>query len=403
MTHGKSAFVRGILALALVLGLGAIAGPAAHAQTFSVVHNFTGGLDGNEPMSGLVMAPSGNFYGTTSGGGEYSSGSVFELTPTGTLTTLYNFTGNADGGDPEAALVLVGGVLYGTTRQGGAHYSGAVFSLTLAGKETVIYSFGGAGDGATPNASLTRDASGNFYSTTFAGGAHGNGTVFKLTRPKAGSTAWTEQILYSFGAPDDGANPIAGVAIDKLGNLYGTTSAEGQYSYGNVYELVKSGTTYAEQILHQFELLSDGGTAYAGIVIDRNGDLFGGTTDGGLGGSNGGGTIFELTETNGTWSFTTIYSLPGWGVSGAFRNLLVESPNLIYGTTHCDGNNTAGTVFKLTESNGTWTYTSLHVFSGSDGQYLFSNPILDRTGDLYGTTQIGGQYGKGVAFKIALR
>lgn len=391
-----------VVAIAAALGIALMAGPGARAQTFSVVHTFTGGTDGGNPQDGLVMASSGNFYGTTSAGGEHGAGSVYELTASGTLTTLYSFTGGADGGTPTASLIVGGAYLYGTASTGGAQGAGAVFEVTLSGKETVLYSFkGGATDGSAPGAALTRDATGNLYSTTFSGGTSDNGTVFKLTRPAKGSTTWTEQVLYSFGPPDDGANPVSGVAFDRAGNLYGTTSVGGQYSYGNVYELVKSGTTYTEEILHQFALLSDGGTPYAGIIVDGSGNLYGAATDGGQGGENGGGTVFEMTKTDGVWNFKVLYSLAGWGISGSFRNLLLVAPGKLYGTTHCDGANNDGTVFELTESNGVWSYTSLFVFpGGDDGYYLFSNPIVDHSGNIYGTTRYGGEYGYGVIFKI---
>lgn len=391
------------VAITAALGIALLASPSARSQTFSVVHSFTGGTDGGNPQSGLVLAPSGNFYGTTSSAGEFGAGTIYELTPAGTLTTLYNFTGAADGGTPTGSLMLLGSNLFGTASAGGAHGAGAVFEVSLAGKETVLYSFkGGTADGSAPGAALTRDGVGNLYSTTFSGGTNDNGTVFELIRPPVGSTTWTEKILYSFGPPDDGANPVSGVAFDRAGNIYGTTSVGGQYSYGNVYELVKSGTTYTEEILHQFALLSDGGTPYAGITVNKStGVLYGATTDGGQGGQNGGGTIFEMTKTNGTWNFTVLYSLPGWGISGSFRNLLLASTGTLYGTTHCDGTANDGTVFELTNSGGVWKYTLLYTFTGgSNGYYLFSNPILDRSGNIYGTTRFGGQLGYGVLFKI---
>jgi uncharacterized repeat protein (TIGR03803 family) len=308
------------------------------------------------------------------------------------------------GGRTEAnlrgSLLLIGTGLYGTTASGGAAGAGTVFELTLAGKQSVLYSFTGNGDGSVPVASLVRDSGGNLYSTTSYGGAFGDGTVFKLIHPKTASTVWTEQVLYSFGAGEDGINPVGGVNFDTAGNLYGTTSTGGEYGNGNVFQLAPSGTSWTENILHQFELLSDGGIPYAGIVLDHAGNLYGATTDGGGGGSNGGGTIFEMSPSDGAWTFTVIYSLPGWGISGSFRNLLVGS-NKIYATTHCDGANDAGTVYELTHTSKGWTYTSLYVFTGgTDGLFSFSNLVLDRTGDLYGTTNLGGQFGEGVLFKI---
>jgi uncharacterized repeat protein (TIGR03803 family) len=386
-------------AITFSLGLVVVANSAARSQTFSVVHSFTGGSDGAGPLAGLVIDRSGNLYGTSSSGGSFGSGTVFKVDSSGHESALYNFTGGADGGGPQASLLLSGGHLYGTTNSGGASGAGTVFEVTLSGIETVLYTFTGKADGANPDASLIRDGAGNLYGTTFAGGTNGNGTVFKLLRPKVTGGAWTEQVLYSFGKGTDGANPVAGVTLDKTGHLYGTTSAGGTYAYGTVFQLTPSKSGWTESILHHFEMQSDGGVPYAGIIVDRSGNLYGAATDGGAGGSNGGGTVFELTPSNGSWTFTVIYSLPGWGISGSFRNLLLASGK-IYATTHCDGSNTAGTVYELTPSGSTWTYKSLYVFTGgSDGLYSFSNLVFDK-GNLYGTTNRGGANGYGVVFKV---
>jgi uncharacterized repeat protein (TIGR03803 family) len=387
------------LAITFLLGLVIVASSAARAQTFSVVHSFTGGSDGAGPLAGLVIDRSGNLYGTSSSGGSFGSGTVFKVDSSGHETALYNFTGGADGGSPQASLLLSGGNLYGTTNSGGASGAGTVFEVTLSGKETVLYTFTGKADGANPDASLIRDGAGNLYSTTFAGGTNGNGTVFKLLRPTVTGGAWTEQVLYSFGKGTDGANPVAGVTL-KTGHLYGTTSAGGTYGYGTVFQLTPSKSGWTESILHQFEMQSDGGVPYAGIIVDHSGNLYGAATDGGAGGSNGGGTVFELTPSNGSWTFSVIYSLPGWGISGSFRNLLLASGK-IYATTHCDGANSAGTVYELSLTGTTWTYTLLYDFSGnSDGRYAFSNLVMDKQGNLYGTTNVGGANGYGDVFKV---
>lgn len=395
--------VRRLLGAAFLVGVAAFASPRANSQAFSVAHNFAGGTDGANPLAGLVMDASGNLYGTTTSGGNFGAGSVFEFSSAGVETVLYSFKGGVDGAEPEGSLLLIGTGVYGTTASGGASGAGTVFELTLAGKESVLYSFTGKTDGSAPGSSLVRDSGGNLYGTTNLGGTHGDGTVFKLVHPKAPSTVWTEQVLYSFGNGQDGTNPVAGVSFDSAGNLYGTTSGAGEYGNGNVFQLAASGSGWTENILHQFELLNDGGIPYAGIVVDHAGNLYGATTDGGAGGSQGGGTIFEMSLSGGNWSFTVLYALPGWGISGSFRNLLV-SGSKIYATTHCDGANNAGTVYELTHSpKGGWTYTSLYVFTGgSDGLFSFSNLVLDKTGNLYGTTNLGGQFGRGVLFKIHL-
>jgi uncharacterized repeat protein (TIGR03803 family) len=265
--------------------------------------------------------------------------------------------------------------------------------------ETVLYSFTGKPDGANPVAGLAIDKSGNLYGTTTAGGSKGNGTVFKLAIPTVTGGEWTEEVLYNFGTGTDGTTPIAEVTFDATGNLYGTTSAGGSYGYGTVFQLTPSTPSWTENILHNFALGSDGGVPYAGLVLS-GGNFYGATTEGGEGGQNGGGTIFELKNTSGAWTFSELYGLSGWGISGSYRDLLVVSDK-IYATTHCDGQNTAGTVYELSLSSGVWNYDPLYVFSGgSDGLYSISNLVADKEGNLYGVTLYGGADGSGVAFKV---
>jgi uncharacterized repeat protein (TIGR03803 family) len=387
-----------VLAFALAIGLGVLISQHAQAQTFSVVHAFTGGSDGGSPLSGFTIDEKGNLYGTASYGGTTEYGVVFKLNKKGVETVLHDFIGGTDGANPEGRLVRdAAGRLYGTTFAGGAANAGTVFEVTRYGKETVLYSFAGGTDGANPIAGLTRDKAGNLYGTTTAGGANGNGTVFELSE-KGG--VWTEQVLYSFGTDGDGATPVAGVTLHK-GSLYGTTSAGGTAGYGTVFELTKSKSGWAETVIYNFQMQSDGGIPYAGLTFDRSGNLYGGATEGGNG-SDAGGTIFELTPSNGGWTFTVLYSLPGWGISGTFRDLYLDASGNIYATTHCDGTYESGTVYELTLSNGTWTYNSLYVFTGgSDGQYSFSNVVFDKQGNLFGTTNVGGANNFGVIFEIA--
>ncbi|MGC9945735.1 MAG: choice-of-anchor tandem repeat GloVer-containing protein [Bryobacteraceae bacterium] len=388
------------LALACVLGLAATLIPGAQAQTFSVFHSFTGTGDGANPLSGLVTDGTGNLYGTGSYGGGSSNGVVFKLTAAGVVTVLHNFNGGSDGANPEGVLILdKAGNLYGTTTAGGASGAGTVFKVTGAGQESVLYSFSGAADGAIPEAGLARDPAGNLYGTTTGGGASGNGTVFKLSPPKQKGAAWTEQVLYSFGTGSDGAIPVGGVTFDSAGNLYGTTSAGGPSGYGTVFQLTRSGSGWTENILHDFGNGDDGSVPYAGLISDKAGNFYGAATQGG---TAEGGTIFELTPGSSGWTFTVLYSIPGWGISGAFRDLIMDPSGNLYGTTHCDGTYSAGTVYKLTPAaSGYWTYTSLYVFTGgTDGLYSYSNLVFEH-GSVYGTTNAGGADGLGVVFQIA--
>ena len=397
----ESISAKGTLALVFMLGLAAVAVSPASAQTFSVIHTFTGTSDGQDPIAGFVIDGAGNLYGTATGGGSHWKGLVYKLNSSGQQTVLYNFSGGTDGQTPEGRLVMdKTGNLYGTTNAGGVSNVGTVFQVSPNGKEKVLHVFSGGTDGGSPVAGLTMDTAGNLYGTTTAGGSSGNGTVFKLVKPTGTSGAWKEEVLYSFGTGTDGAVPIAGVVLDASGNLYGTTSAGGTYGYGTVFELKRSAHSYTESILYEFTLGLDGGIPYAGLVMDSKGNLYGAASDGGGGGDNGGGTVFELTRASGGWTFNVISALAGWGISGTFRDLLLEG-NTIYATTHCDGTYSAGTVYKLTQTGGTWTYTSLYIFTGgSDGLFAFSNLVSDKQGNLYGTTNEGGADGSGTAFKI---
>jgi uncharacterized repeat protein (TIGR03803 family) len=397
----KSPSFRGLLTLGFVLGLATIASPRAQGQTFTVIHNFTGGSDGSNPLAGFLIDGSGNLYGTASSGGSSGAGVVFKLSTSGQETVLHTFTGGADGAEPEASLVAnKSGILFGTTYAGGVSNAGTVFGVTPTGKEKVLYSFAGGVDGANPVAGLAVDAVGNLYGTTTAGGTSGNGTVFELVAPAKVGGLWKEKLLYTFGTGTDGATPVAGVTLDASGNLYGTTSVGGAYGYGTVFELTPTASVWTENILHNFALGSDGGVPYAGLVLSSAGILYGAATEGGDGSTNGGGTVFELTHGSGGWTFSVLYALSGWDISGTFRDLLLKSGK-IYATTHCDGSYSAGTVYELTPAGGTVTYNSLYVFTGgTDGLYSFSNLVSDKQGNLYGTTANGGSQGAGVAFKV---
>jgi uncharacterized repeat protein (TIGR03803 family) len=390
----KASLSIGTLVFTLAIGLGLVEATAAHAQSFSVVHNFTGGSDGGGPLNGFTGDGAGNLYGTTNSGGTTNHGVVFKLNKEGVETVLYNFADETDGAYPEGALVRnKAGVFFGTTTGGGAAGTGTVFEVTPSGKEQVLYSFAGGTDGAVPQAGLALDAAGNLYGTTTAGGASGNGTVFKLAK----GAKWTETVLYSFGASPDGATPVAGVTFDKVGNLYGTASAGGAYGYGRIFQLVPSGGEWTENIVHDFQDGDDGGVPFAGLIAGKAGSFYGAATEGGTG---GGGVIYELTPANGEWTYTALYSQAGWGVSGTFRNLLLDAAGNLYGTTHCDGSPEAGTVYELTPASGAWNYTLFYTFTGgTDGLYSFSNLVFQQ-GKLYGTTNEGGTNDAGVIFEV---
>jgi len=204
--------------------------------TVTILHNF-GSTDGETPYAGLIQASNGNLYGTTYNGGVYNGGTVFKITPTGTLTTLDSFTGSGTEGDfPYGGLVqATNGNLYGTTYNGGTNGQGTVFEVTPSGTLTTLHDFD-LTDGAGPYAQLVQATNGNFYGTTGLGGASGAGTVFKVT-PSGTLTS-----LYSFSGSADGGDPISGLIQATDGNLYGTTNSGGASGKGTIFKITPSGT-----------------------------------------------------------------------------------------------------------------------------------------------------------------
>jgi len=199
----------------------------------TITHSFSGGPDGEYPYTGVAGSPAGYIVGVTGGDGTTNWGNVFRIDSAGKYTSLYNFTGGPDGGQPMGALTMDGaGNLYGTTESGGTFLNGTVFKLDIAGTETVLYSFRGGVDGAQPQSSLVRDAAGNLFGTTVFGGASNMGTIFEI------DSNGVEKVLHSFTGGTDGQYPYAGLVRDLAGNLYGTTS-EGGANYGTIFVVTR--------------------------------------------------------------------------------------------------------------------------------------------------------------------
>jgi uncharacterized repeat protein (TIGR03803 family) len=236
---------------------------------------------GENPLGQLIESKSGDFYVAARGGGDSGGGSVLKLLPDGTANVLHDFGGGNDGASP-SGVIRVGHKFYGTTEFGGAHGTGTVFKLVPPHAERVVHSFGGAGDGATPTDTVTADDAGNLYGMTFEGGAHDDGTVYKI------AADGTESVLYSFKGGDDGANPTGTLTLDASGNLYGVTA--GITNCGTVFKLAPDGS---KTTLHQFNCSTDGFDAWGGLTFDAKGRLYGTTRSGGPG-SNG--VVFRLTQ-----------------------------------------------------------------------------------------------------------
>ena len=369
----------------------------------TTLYSFTGG-DGWYPQAGLVQGSDGYFYGTTEGGGMYGSayggyGTVFKISSIGACTSLYSFTGGNDGGEPQAGLVQGSdGYFYGTTGGGGTNGYGTVFKVSASGALTSLYSFTGGNDGAQPYAGLVQGSDGHFYGTTEGGGTNGNGTVFKV------STTGTLTSLCSFGG-NDGAYPSAGLVQGSDGYFYGTTEGGGTNGYGTAFRI---GTTGALTSLCSFGV-NDGAYPSAGLVQGSDGMLYGTTYNGGkLGGIGfsphnltltGYGTVFQIT-TNGM--LTSLYSFSGSDGRNPQAGLVQGSDGYFYGTTDYGGTARGGTVFKISP---TGALATLHSFTGdNDGANPAAGLVQGSDGNLYGTTEFGGPYEDifpGTVFKIS--
>ncbi|HZR18011.1 MAG TPA: choice-of-anchor tandem repeat GloVer-containing protein [Verrucomicrobiae bacterium] len=298
----------------------------------SSLHSFSGTNDGANPEGGLVQGRDGNFYGTTSAGGRYTNGTVFKITGSGVLTTLYSFSGAVDGANPVAGLVQGGdGSFYGTTPFAGRYANGTVFKISTTGVLTSLYSFSGAADGGSPAAGLVLGSDGGLYGTTSSGGSFTNGTVFRI------STNGVLTGLHSFTG-GDGANPQAALVRGRDGNFYGTTYGGGAYSSGTVFQITTNGVLTR---LYSFTGTNDGANPKAALVRAGDGTFYGTTV---FGGSSGDGTVFQI-NTNG--GLADLHSFSGGDGANPEAGLVLASDGSFYGTTSNGGQQGGGTVFRF--------------------------------------------------------
>ncbi len=403
--HGDSIFVALVAGIhpAVLLGLALMlvcSHQSALGQTFTVLYSFAGGADGAYPYAALLRADDSILYGTTYLGGVADEGTVFRINLDGQETVLHSFTGRPDGAHPYAGLIGDRqGNIYGTTDRGGIADGGTVFTLDSKNDERVLYSFCNeryCNDGVGPRARLIRDAKGNFYGTTIGGGAFSGGLVFKLDQ------TGRETILYSFGF-FDGFPGYATLVRDAAGNIYDTTVYGGDFdcSYfyvvdcGSVFRLTPRGDF---TVLHSFEgkRNGDGEFPYAGLLAGGNGEFYGTTS---AGGSYGAGTVFEVHREG---KESVLHSFGGTKRDGAnpVAGLIGDKQGNLYGTTLYGGAHNMGTVYRL---NRRGKFTVLHSFKGIDGENPFAGLVLDRAGALYGTATLGGVSGAGAVFKLTLR
>jgi uncharacterized repeat protein (TIGR03803 family) len=390
----------------IVAGVVLLTGSSAWASgTLTALFDFNNYV--NEPTGNLIFDPEGNLYGTVARVGienkicYYGCGYVYELSPNGTFQTIYTFTGGADGGESFGGLTIDSkGNLYGTTSVGGTvnEYCptgcGTVFELSPSGGYwtfTLLHSFTWL-DGLSPNTTLTPDSAGNLYGTTAEGGA-GNGTVFEMS-PSGGN--WTFSSIYSLAfSGSEGVGPSSDLVIDGAGNLYETAGEGGSTGYGIVFELSPSGGSWKFTLLYTFRGLSHkDGAGPGGLVLDAAGSLLGVTGQGGyacLDYASGCGTVWELSQSGGKWKYGILHRFSGPDGLGP-TGLIAGKAGSVYGTTY-SGLNFPGSIFGFTPApkGAGWRFTSLYHFTGQADGGTPENLTADASGNLYGTTSIGGQ------------
>ena len=380
----------------------------ARAATTDVIFSFEED-DGEYADTDLETDNAGSIYGTTVLGGDFGGGTVFQLSPTPTgwnQTVLYSFTGGADGGEPYKGVTIDRrGNLYGTAVTGGSGGCeggcGVVYKLTKSNgtwNQTVIHAFTGGDDGSGPGARVTLDRSGNVYGMTPTGGTYGVGTIYKL-HPHAGSYEF--QVIHTFTGGDDGATGSAGRMLLQHGRLYGAATVGGLYGSGVVFELTPTAVgEWNFRGLYSFHGQPDGSFPYGALLRAGSGKIYGTTY---YGGENGIGCVYELSPRPvGQWDGRVIYSFQeGSDGNSPISNLVRDAAGNLFGTTS-EGGLGSGAIFKLTPNGGgQWTESVVHPFAGPpDGGFSYNGMVVDRFGNFYGATVHGGTDDDGCVYKF---
>jgi uncharacterized repeat protein (TIGR03803 family) len=319
---------------------------------------------------------------------------------------IYSFTGHGDGAFPLSGVIFDGsGNLYGSTEGGGDNkcQCGVVFELTPTSNgwtQTVLHTFTGL-DGAYPIGNLAMDKAGNLYGTTQVGGKHNAGVIFELMPAGSG---WQEKVLHSFTGGYDGSYPFSGVILDGSGNVYCTARFGGHYSGGVALELIPTTNGWTHNVLHSFGRQGKG--PLGGLIFDSAGNLYGTTTGGGD--QRGSGVVYKLTPTaQGPWAETVLYEFNGSRRGGKdgrepVAAMVFDQEGNLYGSTLTGGtHHRRGTIFKLTpSSNGLWKETILHYGGHAGGYVYWDSMMFDADGNLWGTAGSGGGLFDGVVFRL---
>jgi uncharacterized repeat protein (TIGR03803 family) len=381
------------------------------ASSTQVVYSFAGEQDGEYTDTDLVTDNLGNIYGTSVQGGDFGSGTVFQLAPSGNgwiHTVLYSFTGGRDGGEPYKGVTLDShGNLYGTAVTGGAGVCeggcGVVYKLTNSGgiwTQRVIHYFSGGSDGSGPGSGLTIDKAGNLYGMTPTGGADGLGTIYKLS-PQAGSS-WGLRVLHTFTGGSDGGSGSAGrLLLDVMGNLYGVATTGGANGAGTAFELQLTANGFAFKTLYAFKGQPDAGFPYGGLIFDKAGNLYGTTY---YDGANDLGSVYKLSHLRGMWTETVLYSFTGErDGSGPISTLVADPAGNLYGTASEGGAGCGcGTIFRMRRgSDDTWKEGTAYRFTGApNGAFPYNGMVVDAAGNIYGATVHGGSGNDGTIYSF---
>jgi uncharacterized repeat protein (TIGR03803 family) len=354
-----------------------------NGQTLTTLWQFSGGADGGTPLAALVQGSGSNFYGTTQVGGASGSGTVFAISSSGNLTNLWSFTGGTDGGEPAAGLVLgIDGNFYGTTASGGSNGWGTVFQITSAVTLTTLAQFNFGTNGANPVAGVVQGSDGNFYGTTLNGGMARHGTVFQIT------SSGTLTTLFNFTGVPNGGNPGAGLVQGSDSNFYGSTRDGGVFDAGMAFKITSAGTL---SWLSSFAGDPDDQGGASTLVQGSDSNFYGTTF---RGGEKVKGTVFAMTSQG---TLTTLDSLFEAGDAGPIAGLVQGSDGDFYGTTAAGGIG-FGALFKVTSAG---TLTTLYSFKGvTDGAGPDANLVRGSDGNFYGTTSQGGSNNAGTIFQF---
>lgn len=356
---------------------------AKDSATFTTLATFNK-TNGSVPMSGLTTDASGNLYGTTGQGGAYAQGTAFEMANgSASITTLASFGRNT--GQPLGSPLTADaqGNVYGTTMSGSAAYYGGVFEIAHGSKTvTMVAAFDGT-HARTSYGGVTLDAAGNIRGTTSGGGASGQGTVFEIAH---GSKTIT--VVATFDAAN-GLLPNPGLVRDSLGNLFGTTNAGGAYDDGVIFEIASGSASITTLV--SFDA-ADGGHPLAGLAVDAAGNLYGTTSAAASGRNNG--MVFELPSGSNTLTTLVTFNSQSGPTGGG---LTIDDSGNLYGTTEGGLPYDDGTVFEIAKGSG--ALTTLATFNVQNGAGPFGVLTRDSWENLYGTTS-SGIHGQGTVFEL---